>query len=850
MRDIGFLKVADLRIFTWRVRNRNELYSQKRSPEFECGGQRWYALNPTVSAKSPRLIAIDPHISSGQWHSNAQFSLGMSNIYDPTVFTVQHAHHRFTKQASDYEFQRFIAPGKLFTIREGQTRPIIEDGSVDVSAVIRVVEDSKGVVWSRLVTYDSKKETGYVGLINQGATGYMNCVLQSIFFIRSLRRAIYQIPTEGAVPTDSIALALQRLLYNLQTSNGPVATTELTASLGWKTRDVYMQGDAHAFNRLLQDNLESFMKGTSVDGTIEKIYVGRAKSRIKCTDVDYESVMVEGFDDIELNVGGMKNLRDSFKDYVAVEILDGYSTPQFGLQEAKSGLIFESFPPVLRIRLKRFAFQRGADGFELVPTTGRYEYPTEIDLSEFLDEAADRSTPWLYKLHGVTVHSGDLKGGYYFTYIKPDRKEGWFKFYNDNVTRVTEEEVLGNCGGESIGTPSGSTDHSITPGLVKTSTKALLLAYIRDSAIDEVLAPLRDEHIPRHLRMHTDDETTESTPDEKKNLVEEQSYLDVKVVTDSEFSRHGRFDLATIDDKNYPPSDLPTFRVLKTERYAAFKKRVAERLRHSETKFRLWVMVIRQNKTLRPDLCISENEWSIFVVNRPNLDLTSDKQPELCLYLDLISDDPTEQDLARESRLLLLKFFDPASQTLNGVGKVYVLQSDKVSALVSAINKKMGWRAGSPLLLYEEIKPGMVEPIKQDRTITQCELHDGDIICYQPADFEQEMWRHGRYSSAIQYYDFLYRQVIVTFRPKDNAGTTAEFKLALIKDETYDEMAAKVGERLEADPSKLRFWTTYAGDGALKSVVRKELNESVDELIGSGPSSFLILYQRLETSAS
>lgn len=63
--------------------------------------------------------------------------------------------------------------------------------------------------------------------------------------------------------------------------------------------------------------------------------------------------------DLQLNVKGMKNLYDSFKDYVAVETLDGenkYQAEGLGLQDAKKGIIFESFPPVLHLQLKRFEY--------------------------------------------------------------------------------------------------------------------------------------------------------------------------------------------------------------------------------------------------------------------------------------------------------------------------------------------------------------------------------------------------------------------------------------------------------------------------------------------------------------
>lgn len=60
-----------------------------------------------------------------------------------------------------------------------------------------------------------------------------------------------------------------------------------------------------------------------------------------------------------MNVKGCKNLEESFKDYIAEETLEGdnkYMAEGHGLQDAKKGVIFESFPPVLHLQLKRFEY--------------------------------------------------------------------------------------------------------------------------------------------------------------------------------------------------------------------------------------------------------------------------------------------------------------------------------------------------------------------------------------------------------------------------------------------------------------------------------------------------------------
>ncbi|TFK76518.1 cysteine proteinase [Pluteus cervinus] len=858
--DLGH-DVREFTVFTWRLSNWKKLEKKLTGPEFDCGGHKWRILlfpfgnsnappNDTVSVY---LDYAEPKKSPEGWHACAQFALVISNPNDPTIYTVSHAHHRFIAEECDWGFTRFCELRKLTSVQEGHSRPTIEDDAAEVTVFVRVLEDPTGVLWHNFVNYDSKKETGSVGLKNQGATCYMNSLLQSLFCTPYFRKAVYQIPTEDDHPTESVALALQRVFYHLQTSDQPVGTTELTKSFGWKSLDSFLQHDVQEFNRVLQDTLESKMKGTKAEGTIQKLFVGKMKSYIKCVGVDYESSRIEDFNDIQLNVKGMKNLYESFKDYVAVEMLDGenkYQAEGLGLQDAKKGIVFMSFPPVLHLQLKRFEYDMQRDA--MVKINDRHEFPFEIDLDEFLDPAADRAQPWVYKLHGVLVHSGDLHGGHYFALIKPDRETRWLKFDDDRVTPVTDKEVLEeNYGGEPL--------HPLPPMLqrnqvraMKRFTNAYMLVYIRECAMDDILAPFTEEDTPAHLKRRLDEERLQMEA-KKREREEQHLFLTAKVITDDTFSRHEGFDLATFDEKNWPPSDLPTFRVLKTESYSTFKSRVAQHFKYPENQIRLWVLVNRQNKTVRPDTHIPENEPTLTVeVIRNNM---AARQNDLRLYLDIMPD-PSRTEPPAQSIMIFLKHFDTSKQTLLGVGKVHMLRNHKVSDLLPMINERMRWAPGTPLKLYEEIKPGMIELMKPKLTFGQSEIQDGDVICFQvelPDKESHDLESQGLYSNPASFYDFLQNRVLIIFRPKNEEPDAEhpEFKLVFSKKQNYDTMSLKVGERLGHDPIKLRFTTTHAANGQPKAVLKRSLNQSIQEIMSPSyisPTTTVILYEKLDVS--
>lgn len=319
-------------------------------------------------------------------------------------------------------------------------------------------------------------------------------------------QAVYQIPTEQEADRPKSAWALQRLFYLLQTNEDAVSTQELTQSFGWETKHIFEQQDVQELSRILMERMEERMKGTDAENALAKMFVGKMKTYISCINVDYESSRVEDFWDIQLNVSGNKNLDQSFEDYIAVETMDGenkYFAEGYGLQDAKKGVIFESFPQVLHLQLKRFEYDINRDA--MMKVNDRYDFPEMFDASHYLSDTADKSESYIYQLHGVLVHSGDFNAGHYYAFLKPTADGHFYKFDDDRVTRATMKEALEeNFGGDYANKTNGNAPvrNPYTRSLsTKRSMSAYMLVYIRQSRVQKILQDIKEEETPSHLGM-------------------------------------------------------------------------------------------------------------------------------------------------------------------------------------------------------------------------------------------------------------------------------------------------------------------------------------------------------------
>ena len=85
----------------------------------------------------------------------------------------------------------------------------------------------------------------------------------------------------------------------------------------------------------------------------------------------------------------------------------------------------------------------------------------------------------------------------------------------------------------------------------------------------------------------------------------------------------------------------------------------------------------------------------------------------------------------------------------------------------------------------------MIELMKMGRTMTQSEIQDGDIICFQVGISDKEVHEiesQGLYSNPQQFYGFLQDLVKVLFRPKFGKpdADQPEFVLALSRRQSYE----------------------------------------------------------------
>ncbi|XP_029125531.1 ubiquitin carboxyl-terminal hydrolase 13 isoform X2 [Cajanus cajan] len=836
--------------FTWRIDNFSRLNTKKLYSEiFVVGGYKWRVLifpkGNNVDYLSMYLDVADSASLPYGWSRYAQFSLAVVNQIHNKYSVRKDTQHQFNARESDWGFTSFMPLGELYDPSRGY---LVNDTLiVEAEVLVRRIVD----YW----TYDSKKETGYVGLKNQGATCYMNSLLQTLYHIPYFRKAVYHMPTtENDMPSGSIPLALQSLFYKLQYSDTSVATKELTKSFGWDTYDSFMQHDVQELNRVLCEKLEDKMKGTVVEGTIQKLFEGHHMNYIECINVDYKSTRKESFYDLQLDVKGCRDVYASFDKYVEVERLEGdnkYHAEQYGLQDAKKGVLFIDFPPVLQLQLKRFEYDFMRD--TMVKINDRYEFPLQLDLDredgKYLSPDADRSVRNLYTLHSVLVHSGGVHGGHYYAFIRPTLSEQWYKFDDERVTKEDNKRALEEQYGGEEELPQTNPGFNNTPFKFTKYSNAYMLVYIRESDKDKIICNVDEKDIAAHLRERLKKEQEEKEH-KKKEKAEAHLYTIIKVAQDKDLKEQiGKdiyFDLVDHDK-------VRSFRVQKQTTFNVFKEEVAKEFDIPVQFQRYWLWAKRQNHTYRPNRPLTHNEEAQSV---GQLREVSNKvhNAELKLFLEvelgMDSRPIAPPDKTKDDILLFFKLYDPEKEELRYVGRLFVKCTGKPSEYLTRLNEMAGYDPDEDIALYEEIKfePNvMCEPIDKKVTFRTSQLEDGDIICFQKAS-SMDSEENVRFPDVPSYLEYVHNRQVVHFRSLDRPKED-DFFLEMSRLYSYDDVVERVAQQLGLDdPSKIRLTphNCYSQQPKPQPIKYRGVEHLSDMLVHYNQTSDILYYEVLD----
>nr|XP_060622877.1 ubiquitin carboxyl-terminal hydrolase 47 isoform X3 [Anolis sagrei ordinatus] len=273
--------------------------------------------------------------------------------------------------------------------------PLPREGSVGCSSDYA----SQNYSYSSIL---SKSETGYVGLVNQAMTCYLNSLLQTLFMTPEFRNALYKWEFEESEedPVTSIPYQLQRLFVLLQTSKKrAIETTDVTRSFGWDSSEAWQQHDVQELCRVMFDALEQKWKQTEQADLINQLYQGKLKDYVRCLECGYESWRIDTYLDIPLVIRpygssqAFASVEEALHAFIQPEILDGPN--QYFCErckkkcDARKGLRFLHFPYLLTLQLKRFDFDYTT--MHRIKLNDRMTFPEELDMGSFIDIEDEKS---------------------------------------------------------------------------------------------------------------------------------------------------------------------------------------------------------------------------------------------------------------------------------------------------------------------------------------------------------------------------------------------------------------------------------------------------------------------------
>ncbi|CAG8707338.1 13501_t:CDS:2, partial [Dentiscutata heterogama] len=106
---------------------------------------------------------------------------------------------------------------------------------------------------------------------------------------------------------------------------------------------------------------------------------------------------------------------------------------------------------------------------------------------------------------------------------------------------------------------------------------------------------------------------------------------------------------------------------------------------------------------------------------------------DLRVYLELYEKliDVKERPIKTSSIIIFLKYFNPHTQLLEGLGQLYVQKDYTVNVLFPILCEKKQFPLNMLLDIYKEFEPNIVKKMSPNFTFRKYKIQNGDIICFQ-----------------------------------------------------------------------------------------------------------------------
>ncbi|XP_011485864.1 ubiquitin carboxyl-terminal hydrolase 17-like protein D [Oryzias latipes] len=264
----------------------------------------------------------------------------------------------------------------------------------------------------------------YHGLRNQGATCYLNSVLQVLFMTKDFRKAVI-----SSSEPDMIDHHLTSLFENLQ--NNSANTYAITKQLGI-TR-VHEQQDA-------AECLEKILHCTSFKAS--QIFKGELTHRSTCSKCRRVSEDSSLFWSLPLTLMDPEkhdySVTEGIKSFLGESSISGddliYCEQCNAKTDSTSKCELKRHPQVLTLLLKRFKFD--CSTMQYVKLKRRVQIPLILQVPRHGDQSQG------YELYALVEHSGELRHGHYTATIRAQDDNRWYHFNDISVTAALQQKNI------------------------------------------------------------------------------------------------------------------------------------------------------------------------------------------------------------------------------------------------------------------------------------------------------------------------------------------------------------------------------------------------------------------------